>query len=188
MVISEVVCMWKKITLFLCALLLVLSANLNICWKVSVGNMLLPGFYSSSQLRKSSRLASAAAEEISSGESTVPECAKKLHLSFHPPCGDCRTLSGALLENSSGVALSDGVFVNGTALGTVQDGSVLYDELRSYIRNQMPNAAVFGSISGRMQIRPVYSRPGHETGYNDMVLLVSGMAPVFYVDKNGKLA
>jgi hypothetical protein len=52
----------------------------------------------------------------------------------------------------------------------------------------MPNAAVFGNISGELRICPVYSRSGHETNYEDMILLISGMAPVIYVDDSGKLA
>ena len=63
----------------------------------------------------------------------------------------------------------------------------LYNKLRSFIRNQMPTTAVSGTISGKLSIQRLYSRQGQETNYRDMVLLVSGMAPVIYLDENGKL-
>ena len=96
-------------------------------------------------------------------------------------------MTDALILAYPGIVLADGVFVNGVRLGTVESGAVLRERLRASILGQMPNAAVFGNISGDLRIRPIYSRAGHETNYDDMVLLISGMAPVIYVDQNGKL-
>ncbi|MBR1456937.1 MAG: hypothetical protein IJ594_07235, partial [Oscillospiraceae bacterium] len=101
---------------------------------------------------------------------------------------DAAALTDALLRACPGLTLADGVFVNGVRLGTVEDGAVLRERLRASILGQMPNAAVSGNISGELQIRPVYSRAGHETNYDDMVLLISGMAPVIYLDADGRLA
>ena len=122
------------------------------------------------------------------GQVSAPEFQRRLHLSLFAPDGDPTVLTDALVLAYPGVTLSNGVFVNGVNLGTVSDSKLLYEELRRFIENQMPNAAVFGNISGQLQIRPVYSRIGHETPYEDMVLLISGMAPVVYLDSEGRLA
>ena len=88
----------------------------------------------------------------------------------------------------NGITVSQEVLVNGDRLGTVQDGEALRRALERSIRSQMPLAAVSGSISGRISLRPVYTREGGDTSLSDMVLLITGRAPVVYVDKNGKLA
>ena len=62
-------------------------------------------------------------------------------------------------------------------------GSV-YD---NYLESVSEAQQIQRGISGDLRIRPIYSRAGHETNYDDMVLLISGMAPVLYVDQNGKL-
>ncbi len=180
--------MWKKFSVLLFALLLFLAANLNVGWKISVNDTLLPGCYSSRQIKESTKIAHIAAEEISRFHSSAPELRKSLRLSFRPASADSRVLNDYMLLYSGGIELADGVFVNGVQLGTVESGTVLSEKLRDYIRNQMPNVAVFGSISGKMLIRPVFSTVDHYTNYDDMILLVSGMAPVFYVDKNGHIA
>ena len=87
----------------------------------------------------------------------------------------------------TGVKLAQGVFINGVFLGCVADGPELFSRLRGFIESQMPSAAVFGNISGEVKVRPIYSRTNQEVDYEDMVLLISGMAPVIYTDKNGKL-
>jgi hypothetical protein len=59
--------------------------------------------------------------------------------------------------------------------------------LRESIRGQMPEAAVFGNISGQLSLRRVYTRLGRSSGYEEMIRLVTGAAPVIYVDQKGKL-
>ena len=179
--------MWKKFLLLSFSLLLLLAANLNFVWKVSVNDTSLPGFYSSKDIKNCQKLSAEAAEEISAGRASPAIIRKQLRLSFSPPRADKRLLNNCLLLYSGGVQLADGVFVNGRLLGTVDDGNKLSQMLRSYIKNQMPNSAVFGSISGKLQIRPVFSRENHLSDYEDMILLVSGMAPVFYVDSSGHI-
>ena len=102
--------------------------------------------------------------------------------------GDAALLTDSLLRAVKGVTVSDEVIVNGIRIGTVADGDYLQAALESYIQNQMPLAAVTGNISGKLELRRVYTRAGEDTPYRDMILLITGMAPVVYVDADGKLA
>ena len=52
----------------------------------------------------------------------------------------------------------------------------------------MPQTAVSGNISGRLELRRVYTRADANTDDADMLLLVTGMAPVIYLDSAGRLA
>ena len=70
----------------------------------------------------------------------------------------------------------------------MEDGELLKEKLKSYIKNQMPNRAVFGSISGELDIQGIYTRIGKKTNDEDMLLLISGMAPVIYLDAQGRVA
>lgn len=180
--------MWKKILLSLISLTLLLAANLNVCWKVKVSGKDVYGLYSTSQFRACEKAAVSAADEICRDEAQIPMFKKSLRLSFLPPAGKEKLLTDRMILSVPGICLSDEIFVDGERLGTVPDSNVLYNELRSYIKNQMPNRAVFGSISGEVTVRHVYSCVDRETGYSDMVLLISGAAPVFYVDKDGQYA
>ncbi len=180
--------MWKKILLSLLSIALLLAANLNICWKVKVSGRDVYGLYSPSQFRECKNAAISAADEICRGEPQIPEFKRSLRVSFLPPSGKNKLLTDSMILSVPGIRLSDEVYVDGERLGIVGDGNVLYDELRAYIKNQMPNKAVFGSISGEVTIKHVYTPSGSETNYSDMVLLISGAAPVFYVDKDGHYA
>lgn len=180
--------MWKKILLSLFSLALLLAANLNVCWKVKISGRDVYGLYSPAQFKACKNAAISAADEICRGEPQIPEFKRSFRVSFLPPSGKEKLLTDRMILSVPGISLSDEVYVDGERMGTVRDGNVLYNELRSYIKNQMPNKAVFGSISGEVTIKPVYSPSGSETGYSDMVLLISGAAPVFYVDKDGQYA
>ncbi len=180
--------MWKKILLSVFALALLLAANLNICWKVRVSGKDVYGVYSPAQFRECKRAAFAAADEICRGEPYMPDFKRSFRLCFRPPTGKEKLLTDRMILAVPGIRLSDEVYVNGELMGTVRSGNVLYDYLRSFIKNQMPNRAVFGSIKGEVTTEHVYSYAGRETDYSDMVLLISGAAPVFYVDENGQYA
>ena len=179
---------WKKLVLVGCALLLTLGANLNVGWCISLEGDALDGNWSSECIRRATMAARLAAEEILPGKAVLPQVERRLSLSFRKPAEDVSELSHALLCRTPGVSLSDFVLVNGVTLGCVADGDILLDELRSFVANQMPNAASYGSYSGDISIDPRYTRSGKETPFSDMVLLVSGMAPVFYVDAEGRMA
>ena len=179
--------MKKKLPLLALALLMLLGANLRPCYALKVGGEALEGLYSPAQLRRCRQQAAGAAEELLSGPAALPEAEKTLCLRFQRARGDEAALTKALLLSTPGLRLADEVFINGTRLGTVEDGKLLFEKLRQSILNQMPNAATVGNISGQLQTRRVISRDGTQTNYDDMILLITGMAPVIYVDDNGKL-
>lgn len=178
---------WKKGGLLALALLTLVAAHLHLYYRVTVDGQRLDGFYTQEAIRRSKQIAAETAEELLAGAAPALSCRRSLRLSLRPADGDSLTLTDALIRACPGVELADGVFINGVKLGTVESGAELYARLRASIVGQMPNAAVFGNISGELQIRPVYSRVGHETNYEDMILLISGMAPVIYVDGSGRL-
>ncbi len=178
----------RQSLLLLGALLLLLAANLRPVYSVSVAGKTLPGLYARRQTERCAALARETAEEILENAGAVPEPRLRLRPAFSRAEGDEAALTDALLCSTEGVAVSDEVRVNGKRLGTGPDGEALRQALDRSIRGQMPLAAVSGSISGRMEFHRVYTRAGGDTPIRDMILLVTGMAPVVYVDANGKLA
>ena len=179
--------MWKKLAMGFAALALLLLSNMELCCRLTVNGRTLDGLYSLSAAGQSETVAALAAEEILSGPAVTPQVERAYRLSFSPPRGDSRALTDLMLRSVTGVKLAQGVFVNGVLLGTVEDGDRLITEMSAFIANQMPNAAVSGRISGELRVKPIYSRSNRDTDYADMLLLISGMAPVIYVDETGKL-
>lgn len=179
--------MWKKLIMSTAALAMLLLTNMELGCRLTVNGLELDGLYSPSAADRSEMVAALAAEEILSGPAVMPQIERSYRLSFSPPQGDNQALTDRVLRSVTGVKLAQGVFVNGVPLGTVEDGDRLFSEMRSFINNQMPNAAVYGSISGELRVKPIYSRSNRDTNYGDMLLLISGMAPVIYVDETGKL-
>ncbi len=179
--------MWKKLALSGFALLLLAASNLRLCCRMQAGGRDLEGCYSLRDADRAAEAAAWAAEEILREPSPGPEAERRFCLRFGSPDGDRQALTGALLRSVPGVKLADVAFVNGVRLGIVEDGEELRRRLDRFIGSQMPTAAVSGGISGRLEIRQLYSRSDQAVNYDDMVLLVSGMAPVLYVDENGKL-
>jgi len=180
--------MYKKAVWAALALVFMLAANLNLCCRVSVNGRMLEGLYSPAQLKRCEEAAAAAAEEILPGHAVGPLIERHYCLSFIPARGGLRPVTDLLLRSYTGVKSEDGVYVNGIFLGVVEDGELLKEKLRGFIENQMPNRAVFGNISGKMEIREVYTRSNRRTNDEDMLLLISGVAPVIYLDAEGRLA
>ncbi len=178
----------RRALILLLALGLLLASHLRPCYRVSVEGQTLPGCYSPRQTAACLSLARETAEEILGDAAAVPGAELQLCLRLSRPDGDEALLTDALLRSTPGLAVADEVWVNGTRLGTVEDGEALELALTRAIRWQMPTAAVSGSISGRLELRRVYTRAGGSTPYGDMILLITGMAPVVYVDAQGKLA
>ena len=178
----------RRFLLLSLILLLTFCSHLRPGYRVQVAGQALPGRYRSAQLSAALAAARETAQELLGAEDALPEVDKRLCLSLSAPDGDPSLLTDALLRASPGVTLSDEVWVNGTRLGTVSDGQSLRRALQRSIRDQMPLAAVSGNISGQLELRRVYTRAGRDTPEKDMVLLITGMAPVVYVDANGKLA
>ncbi len=180
--------MRKRWLLLGLALLMLLGANLRPAYRVSVDGERMPGLYTLPEALACVDAAQTAAEEILDNSAPLPPMRRSFRLSLRAADGDPVLLVDALLRATRGVAVSDEVIVNGVRLGTVEDGDYLQAALRSYIRNQMPMAAVSGNIGGKLELRRVYTREGCDTPYRDMVLLITGTAPVVYLDAEGKLA
>ncbi len=169
-------------------LALLAAANLRPAYRVRVSGEALPELYSLRQTETCMAAARAAAEEILLEESGEPRLERRFCLCLGRPSGSEAALTDALLRSVPGIGVSDAVWVNGTRLGTVADGERLCALLRASILGQMPHAAVSGSISGQLSLERVYTRAGQDTPDRDMVLLITGMAPVIYVDEQGRLA
>ena len=177
----------KKLGLLGLALLMLFVSNLHLYCRVTVEGQPLEGLYEPAAVKLAGQIAARVADELLPGDVKAPRCRRAYKLSLRPANGEFAALTDAMILAYSGIVLADGVFVNGVPVGTVENGAILRERLRSQILAQMPNAAVFGNISGDLQIQAIYSRVGHETSYDDMILLVSKIAPVIYVDSNGRL-
>ena len=178
--------MKRRILLILFAALALLASHTNLYYRVSIDGHTLDGLYTRSQLDRCLNAAHETAVEILDTPVSMPRVKARPSPTLSCRTADEAKLTDALLQAVPGVKLCDGVIVNGTRLGTVADGEVLMQKLRAAIRSQMPNAAVFGNISGKVQIQKIYSRDSGDTPDEDMILLITGMAPVIYVDGNGK--
>ena len=150
--------MWRKGLALLLSLGFVAVANMDLCCAVAINGQKLEGLYSPFAADQSMEAAAAAAEEILEVPAVLPELKKSYRLSLYPAEGDARTISDAALRSVSGLRLADGVFVNGVYIGSVDDGEELFLHLREFILNQMPNAAVFGNISGKATFSMAVSR------------------------------
>ena len=126
-----------------------------------------------------------AAEEILPGFADMPETERHYMLSLSRPDGSRAELADALLRSTPGVTVNSAVYVGGVRLGNVPDSAEFQTGLDSYIRNTMPTWAVNGYLSRGVEFRTQYSRTGSETNEDDMILLVTGMAPVLYSDGSG---
>ncbi len=177
--------MWKKISLGAFALLMVLLANTHLTCRVSVNGEAVEGRFSPWIYDRGVLAAVSAAEEILQGQTVLPNLRTSLGLSLRPPAGSTAELSNAVLCSTPGVELLDGVFVNSVPLGCVEDGNMLKAKLRVYLYMTMPISAVSGTYSEELAVRPVYTRAGRAVSYEDMVQLVSGMAPVIFTAADG---
>ncbi len=177
-----------KVLLMALALGLVLASHLRPVYRIRVEGEPLPGRYSLQQARRGEEQAREIAEEILGSDDGLCRPEKRLCLTLHRADGEAAALTEALLARTEGIQRAAEVRVNGIRLGNVEDGEALQRALQRSIRGQMPLRAVSGGISGRLELLPVYTREGSCTPYSDMVLLITGVAPVIYLDPEGKLA
>jgi len=180
--------MKKKLLLLPLALSFSVLSATNLCCSVTVGGRRLDARYSPFSLYCGQRAAAAAIEEIVPGEADVPAAAAHLSLSFTPPEGTARELSGALMRESHDVMLTNGVYVDGKRLGSVASAEALYARLDRFITGQMPNWATRGEFSRDVTVRREYTRAGYVATTDDMALLVSGAAPVMYFNEDGYMS
>ncbi len=175
----------KKLIVLGVALCMAVAANMRIGCKVSVKGEELDGLYSPAEVKACIAVAESAAEEILLRENTLPAPELRYSLTFASPCGDRNALSEALLLSSSGVEKLYSVTAKGTKLGYVSDGDALRSALEARIEAIRPDSALSGAYSGKIDISPVYTAGRAVTDIGDMVLLVSGMAPImYYTDEN----
>ncbi len=177
----------RKAYLLLPAILALAAANLNLSCRVELAGEPLEGLYAPGVVTACEQTALTAAEEILSGPATPPAIRRRYVLGFRKPDGDERLLTDRLLRSITGIRLRDGVFVNGSKLGTVPDGTRLMMLLRSAISAGMPASAVSGSLSGRVQIRKLYTRANTDSSDEELILRITELAPVVYVDGQGKV-
>ena len=177
--------MWKKITASVIALCFAAAANCNLCIRLSVDGRELEGSYSPEALRRGISAAAAAEEEIVRRDSGSVELERQYALCFIPPQGEPTQLSHALLKASKNIMSTYGVYVDGKRLGSVPDEAALRERLDRFINGQMPTWAVRGGVSRHVDIRREYSRMEPYVTLDDMVLLISGAAPVLYTDGSG---
>lgn len=180
--------MWKKLLLSALALGFALAANTHLCCSLRVDGQELAGLYAPADTDRARTAAAAAAEEIVAGPAQTPRFQRRYCLRLRPAAGTVPEVSAALLDATTGVERSEGVYISGVYLGSVQSREALLSSLRQFIQGQLPSWASTGYLSQELQTRPQYGRTGSQTPVEDMVLLVSGMAPVMYSDGQGHVA
>lgn len=180
--------MLKKTVLLLASLLFAIAAHLRPCCDCTLDGVRIASGLSPGSARRAELAVRAAADEILRENATLPALQKHTCLRFTRPSEDVRMLTDTLLRASEGIVLRDEVRVDGVRLGWVADGEALREAVQGYITNTLPAWASGGVLSGEPQIRRLYTRDGYLTAPGDMVLLVTGAAPVFYFDQAGRYA
>ena len=180
--------MGRKILLLLGVLALTVASHLHIGYDCTVAGTEVTAGYSPLAEKTALKTAESAAEEILAGSASLPRVQRRLRLTLRRPESTTAELTDRILKNTPGVTVSDGVYVDGLRLGSVRDGESFSAALRRYIVNTTPSWAVSGMVSRELRVQPEYCRAGHEVTEADMVLLVTGAAPVFYYDLSGNMA
>lgn len=179
--------MFKRMLLLLLAAGLTVGANLRPCWEFCPdGGETISCSPHAAKL--AIHAAEAAAEEILPGEAEMPPLARKLRLTLGRREEDPRPLADAILRGTEGIVTGDEVRVDGKRLGFVADGAALRDAVGTYIANTLPTWACGGVLSREFSIRRCYMREGCLATDGDMLLLITGMVPIFYFDGMGKYA
>ena len=180
--------MLKKTILLLMALLFAVGSHLRPCYDYTIGGVPIAAGFAPGAARQAELAVLDAAEEILRESASLPAFQKHLRLRFKRPSEDMRVLTDALLRATDGIVRRDEVRVEGVRLGWVSDGEALREALHEYIMNTLPVWASGGVLSRELGIRRLYTRDGYLTAKGDMVLLVTGAAPVFYYDQTGRYA
>ena len=188
MLTREVMRMRWRLLLLLPALLLTAAANLRLQWDCELAGEALAKGCAGFAVQKALRAARTAAEEILPGEAALPEPRLHLRLRLRPGRADAPELADGLLCATPGVALREFVLLGDKRVGAVSDAAAFRKGLRRYIDNTVPDWAWGGVLSKPLRIERCYGRTGFASTPGDMVLLVTGMAPVFYYDAEGNYA
>ena len=167
--------MFKKAFLLCAALLFAVCAHLRPCW---VYEGLPPFTLRAAALAEET--AQRAAEEILSGPAAASGLSRRLRFTLRRPVGDARLLTDKLLCATEGIVKRDRVRVGGEMLGWVADGDSLLAALGTCVEKPLPVWASGGGLSRELTIERRYTREGYLTPNGDMLLLLTGAAPVFY--------
>ena len=180
--------MLRKTAWLLAALLLFAAANVRIRWDCEAAGERLPLGCSARAAQRAAEAAYAAAEEILPGEAALPQMKRRARLTLRLPEREAPGLADALLLATPGVALREYVYLGGERVGAVTDAAAFRVKLRSYIDNTVPDWAWSGVLSKPLRVERCWGRTGYASAPGDMVLLVTGIAPVFYYDAEGNYA
>ncbi len=180
--------MRKKSLLLLAALLFSAASHLRPCFELEIDGAGAVPACSVRAAARAERAAWAAAEEILPGPASLPGMKKRLRLCLRKPADDVCALSDAILRATAGVAAEDEVRADGERLGWVADGAALREALAQYIGNTLPTWAEGGTVSRALTVRTLYTRAHSLTPQRDMLLLITGAAPIFYYDGAGHYA
>lgn len=180
--------MYKKAALLFTALLFAVAAHLRPCYDYELNGVRIASGIVPQTAVFAEQAAQDASEELLSGHAVLPSFHRHLRLRFSRSSADARPLTDALLRATEGIVLRDEVCVGSVRLGWVDDGQGLREALSDYISNTLPVWASGGVLSRELGIRRLYTRDGYLTPQGDMVLLITGAAPVFYYDQTGRYA
>ena len=180
--------MLKKTILLFAALVFVVGSHLRPSCDYELGDVCIASGISPRAAAAAELAAHEAAEEILRAHTVLPAFRKRTCLRFAKPSDDARSLTDALLRATEGIMLRDEVRVDGVRLGWVADGEALREAVSRFITDTCPVWASGGVLSREMRIRRLYARDVYLTAQADMVLLITGAAPVFYFYQTGRYA
>jgi len=170
------------------ALAFCLCSHLRPAYDFCVGEELVRSGCTPAAARAARQAALMAAEEILPGEARLPETQQKLRLTLMPRKDAAPELCSALLEGCEGVMAAQAVYSGGQRLGCVRDGSALCSTVNRYIENTLPTWAKSGHLSQGFLLCPVFTRAEYEVSNEDMLMLLTGIAPVMYTDGKGRVS
>ncbi len=130
----------------------------------------------------------AAAEEILPGQALLPDSDMHITFTLRARSQAAPELCAALLEACPGVMAGEAVYCGEKRLGCVKDGASLCRALNRYIENTLPTWANSGHLSEGFLLCPVYTRAAYEVSNGDMLMLLTGLAPVMYTDGKGRVS
>ena len=180
--------MIRKACMLALALGFVLLAHLRPCCDFELAGERMDLSCTPAAVRRARTAALAAAEEILPGPAALPEGKTRMRLTLGPRADRAPELADALLRGVPGVALRETVWVGERCLGAVSDGAAFTGTLRDYVANTRPSWACGGVLSQPLTLRRSYGRAGYVSTPEDMVLLVTGTAPVIWYDGEGNFA
>ena len=178
----------KKSILLILALSFAIGSHLRPVCDFTLGTETVQRGCSPAASRHAAEAARAAAEEILPGTAELPQVQRHVSLTLGRPADKAPMLCDALLKNCPGVMSAQAVWADGKRLGCVRSGAALCSALNEYIENTLPTWANSGHLSAQFQLQPMYTRSAFEVSHHDMVLLLTGLAPVMYTDGKGRVS